>query len=139
MNESYIDKSILDAQSTESCGLSADSKDFPYITVKDLQDRWAISRASVYRMLQRGDVISINCGRSRRILLSSVLSYEGRSMECSRGLSKGPTGKLNLLGGRDFPEKVSGSQQRDGYQLAQRMKRKQNSLCEGGRKVLRRP
>ena len=51
------------------------------LTVQQLMSRWNVSRSTVYRMIQRGDISVLDCGRLVRILLTSVCSYENKGEE----------------------------------------------------------
>jgi excisionase family DNA binding protein len=45
-------------------------------TVQELAERWQVHRATIYRMMQRGEIASFKVGATRRIRAEEVESYE---------------------------------------------------------------
>ena len=48
----------------------------PFLAAADIAQRWSISVASVRRMIWRGDLAYVKIGRSVRVPLSEVQTYE---------------------------------------------------------------
>ena len=61
-----------------------------YLTVKELQTKLKVSRATLYRLMAKG-LPSVNVGHARRFLLRAVEAWfegqEGPTMEAGRGQS----------------------------------------------------
>ena len=99
-----------------------------YVTVKQTQDILQVSRSTVVRMVKNNTIESIKCGRSVRILLSSILSQEEGDMKWNTNLKSlaetEDTGRYT--GQKKSTEVESGSLYQEGILLAKRMKRKQS-------------
>lgn len=57
--------------------------DSPFITVKQLAQRWQISTRSVCEMLLAGEIKGFKLRNEWRISLASVVEYEERPQNCN--------------------------------------------------------
>lgn len=51
-----------------------------FLTVAQLSQRWAISLAHAYRIVERGAIPSMRVGQAVRVPLEAVENYERRSV-----------------------------------------------------------
>lgn len=70
----------------------------PYLSAAEIAKRWSISTASVRRMILRGDLTYIKIGRSVRVPIASVESYEkDQSYELCSGARAGWAGGADVF------------------------------------------
>jgi len=60
-------------------------------TLTELAERWSCSRASLYRMMQRGELPYFYVGRTRRVSIAYVEALESGEIEPERPVAVRPS------------------------------------------------